>query len=164
VAARSVVAATIYASTAHTAPPPPEASPLPHRCSRTRSSDGGDNRSRYTQGEIKSVLKEAGGQVYAVDIFERYPKTPEEKSGLLALDEVTGVTGGRVFLTHDADELHRAVRQISEELRTQYVLGYSLNRSARDGKWHKIKVALNNPKSKNFRIYAKKGYYGPVDR
>ena len=127
-------------------------------------SDGGDNRSRYTQDEIKSVLKEADVQVYAVDIFERYPKTPEEKSGLLALDEVTSVTGGRVFLTHDADELHRAVKQISEELRTQYVLGYSLGQSARDGKWHKIKVTLNVPKSKNLRIYAKKGYYGPLDR
>lgn len=127
-------------------------------------SDGGDNRSRYTQGELKSVLKEADVQVYAVDIFERYPKTREEKSGLLALDEVTSVTGGRVFLTHDADELHRAVRQISEELRTQYVLGYSLSQSARDGKWHKIKVGLNCPKSRKLRIYAKKGYYGPVDR
>ena len=127
-------------------------------------SDGGDNRSRYTQGEIKSVLKEADVQVYAIDIFEKYPKTPEEKSGLLALDEVTSVTGGRVFLTHDADELHRAVRQISEELRTQYVLGYSLGQSVRDGKWHKVKVALNVPKSRSLRIYAKKGYYSPVDR
>jgi len=127
-------------------------------------SDGGDNHSRYTQGELKSVLKEADVQVYAIDIFERYPKTPEEKSGLLALDEVTSVTGGRVFLTHGADELHRAVRQISEELRTQYVLGYSLSQSARDGKWHKLKVGLNRPKSQKLRIYAKTGYYGPVDR
>ena len=71
-------------------------------------SDGGDNRSRYTQGEIKSVLKEADVEVYAIDIFERFPKTPEERSGFLALDEVAGITGGRVFLTHDADELHRA--------------------------------------------------------
>jgi Ca-activated chloride channel family protein len=127
-------------------------------------SDGGDNRSRYTQGEIKSVLKEADVQVYAIDIFERYPKTQEERLGLLALDEVTGATGGRVFLTHDADELNRAVRQISEELRTQYVLGYSPGPSARDGKWHKIKVELNSAKSRKLRIYAKKGYYGSVDK
>jgi Ca-activated chloride channel family protein len=127
-------------------------------------SDGGDNHSRYTEGEIKSVLKEADVQLYAIDIYERYPKTPEEKSGLLALDEVTSVTGGRVFLTHDSNELHRAVRQISDELRTQYVLGYPLDPTARDGKWHKIKVELNVPKSRKLRIYAKKGYYGPVDR
>jgi Ca-activated chloride channel family protein len=127
-------------------------------------SDGGDNHSRYTQGEIKSVLKEADVEVYAIDIFERYPKTPEEKSGLLALDEVTSVTGGRVFLTHDSNELHRAVRQISDELRTQYVLGYLPGQSARDGKWHKIKIQLNVPKSRKLRAHAKKGYYGAVDR
>lgn len=126
-------------------------------------SDGGDNHSRYTEGEIKSVLKEADVQLYAIDIFERYPKTQEEKSGLLALDEVTSTTGGRVFLTHDSNELHRAVRQISDELRTQYVLGYPLDPSARDGKWHKVKVVLNVAKSRKLRTYAKKGYYGPVD-
>jgi Ca-activated chloride channel family protein len=124
-------------------------------------SDGGDNRSRYTEGEIKSILKEADVQLYAIDIFEKYPKTPEEKSGLLALDEVTSVTGGRVFLTHDVNELHRVVKQISDELRTQYVLGYSLGPSGRDGKWHKVKVELNGAKSRKLRIYAKKGYYGP---
>jgi Ca-activated chloride channel homolog len=126
-------------------------------------SDGGDNYSRYTQSEIKSVLKEADVQFYAIDIFERFPRTKEERSGLLALDEVTSVTGGRVFLTHDASELHQAVRQISEELRTQYVLGYQPDKSARDGKWHKIKVELNVPKSRKLRIYAKKGYYSPVN-
>jgi Ca-activated chloride channel homolog len=124
-------------------------------------SDGGDNHSRYSQGEIKSILKEADVQLYAIDIFEKFPKTPEEKSGLLALDEVTSVTGGRVFLTHDMNELHRAVKQISDELRTQYVLGYSLGPSARDGKWHKVKVGLNGANSRKLRIYAKKGYYGP---
>jgi len=126
-------------------------------------SDGGDNHSRYTQAEIKSVLKEADVQLYAIDIFERYPKTQEERSGLLALDEVTSATGGRVFLTHDANELQRAVRQISDELRTQYVLGYPLSQSARDGKWHKVKVETKVAKSRKLRIYAKKGYYSPVD-
>jgi len=127
-------------------------------------SDGGENHSRYTQGEIKSVLKEADVELYAIDIFERFPKTPEEKSGFLALDEVVSVTGGRLFLTHDANELHHAVKQVSDELRTQYVLGYSPGQSARDGKWHKIKVQLNCAKSRKLRAYAKKGYYGSVDR
>ena len=127
-------------------------------------SDGGDNHSRYTEGEIKAILKEADVQVYAIDLYERYPKTPEEKSGFLALDEVTSVTGGRVFLTHDSNELHRAVKQISDELRTQYVLGYLPGQAVHDGKWHKIKVELKVPKSRKLRAHAKKGYYGGVDR
>ena len=127
-------------------------------------SDGGDNYSRYTQREIKSVLREADVQVYAIDIFERFPKSPEERSGLLALDEVTSTTGGRVLLTHDSNEIHRAVKRISEELRTQYVLGYLPDKTTLDGKWHKIKVEMNATKPRKLRIYAKKGYYSPVDR
>jgi Ca-activated chloride channel family protein len=127
-------------------------------------SDGGDNQSRYTQAEIKSVLQEADVQLYAIDIFERFPRTKEERTGLLALDEVTSVTGGRVFLTHDSNELHQAVRQINDELRTQYVLGYVPDKTTRDGKWHKIKVEMNAAKPRKLRIYAKKGYYSPVDR
>ncbi|MBZ5645723.1 MAG: VWA domain-containing protein [Acidobacteriia bacterium] len=127
-------------------------------------SDGGDNHSRSTEAEIKSALREADVQLYAIDIFERYPKTPEERSGLLFLDEVTSLTGGRVFLTHDSNELHRAVRQISDALRTQYVLGYLPGQSARNGKWHKIKVELKHPNPRKLRAYAKKGYYGSFDR
>jgi Ca-activated chloride channel family protein len=127
-------------------------------------SDGGDNHSRYTQSEIKSALREADVQVYAIDIFEPFPRRREEKSGLLALDEVASTTGGRVLLTHDASELHRAVLQISDELRTQYVLGYLPGPSAHDGKWHKVKVELNVPKSRKLRSYAKKGYYSSADQ
>lgn len=127
-------------------------------------SDGGDNSSRYTQAEIKSVLREADVQVYAIGIFESSPKTPEETSGRWALDEITSATGGRLFVAHDSNDLRRAVRQISEELRTQYVLGYLPDKTTLDGKWHKIKVEMNALKPRKLRIYAKKGYYSPVDR
>src|SRR5581483_7088852 len=39
-------------------------------------SDGGDNRSRYTEGEIKNMVKEADVQIYAIGIFDRDPRTP----------------------------------------------------------------------------------------
>jgi VWFA-related protein len=82
---------------------------------------------------------------------------------LLWLDEVTGATGGRVFVIHEPDELPRAVSQINDELRNQYVLGYSPAPAARDGKWHKLKVNLNAGNSNKLHIYAKKGYYGPAE-
>ncbi|HUO61383.1 MAG TPA: VWA domain-containing protein [Candidatus Acidoferrales bacterium] len=126
-------------------------------------SDGGDNHSRYTQAEVKKMLEEADVQVYAIDLFKAYPKTVEEKSGLLWLDEVTTVTGGRTFLVHDAAELHEAVREINSELRNQYVLGFLPESIARDGKWHKLKVDLSPTTQGKLRVYAKKGYYAPAD-
>jgi VWFA-related protein len=81
----------------------------------------------------------------------------------LWLDEVTGATGGRVFVIHEPGELSQAISQINDELRNQYVLGYSPALAARDGKWHKLKVNLNDGNPNKLHIYAKKGYYGPAE-
>src|SRR5437899_7084401 len=54
-------------------------------------SDGGDNRSRYTEGEIKSMVKEADVQVYAIGIFDRDARTPEERNGPYLLGELSDV-------------------------------------------------------------------------
>jgi len=126
-------------------------------------SDGGDNHSRYTQSEVKKMLEEADVQVYAIDIFKAYPKTVEEKSGLLWLDEVTSASGGRTFLVHDATEIRAAVNQISLELRNQYVLGFVPEKMETSTKWHKLNVKLNCAAHGKLRVYAKKGYYGATN-
>jgi Ca-activated chloride channel family protein len=79
-------------------------------------SDGGDNHSRYTESELKSLLKEADVEVYAIGMFDKYAKRIEERIGPIQFDEVMSVTGGRVFSVHDSVELSRAVTQISHEL------------------------------------------------
>jgi len=127
-------------------------------------SDGGDNHSRYTESELKSLLEEADAEVYAIGMFDRYATRLEEKKGPLQLDEVTSVTGGRVFSAHDSAELSRAATQISHELRNQYVLGYYPSNRTRDGKWRKVKIRLAGPASQaSYRLYAKKGYYAPTE-
>src|SRR5262249_49176385 len=60
-------------------------------------SDGGDNHSRYTEGEIKAMVKEADVLIYAVGIYDHYFPTEEEKLGPALLSEVTELTGGRAF-------------------------------------------------------------------
>ncbi len=44
-------------------------------------SDGGDNHSRYTEGEIKSMVREADVQIYGIGLFDADFKTPEEREG-----------------------------------------------------------------------------------
>ncbi len=44
-------------------------------------SDGGDNHSRYTEGEIRSMVKEADVLVYAIGIYDHYFPTEEERLG-----------------------------------------------------------------------------------
>ncbi len=124
-------------------------------------SDGGDNHSRYSESELRSLLKESDVEVYAMGIFSPRPFRPEEKRGPLELGRVASATGGRLLEAGDPAAMSRAAAQISQELRNVYVLGYYPSNQKRDGKWRKLTIRLSEqaPKS-GLRLYAKKGYYG----
>jgi Ca-activated chloride channel family protein len=127
-------------------------------------SDGGDNHSRYTEGEIKSMVREADVQIYAIGLYDRDFKTPEEREGPQLLSEISDVTGGRTFAIGSPNELADVATKIGIELRNQYVLGYRPSNPSRDGKWRKIKVKLNPPKGlPPLHVYAKTGYYAPTE-
>ncbi|MGA7460707.1 MAG: VWA domain-containing protein [Candidatus Korobacteraceae bacterium] len=127
-------------------------------------SDGGDNHSRYTEGEIKSMVREADVQIYGIGLFDQNFKSAEEREGPALLDDVTDVTGGRTFVIGSPNELADVATKIGIELRNQYVLGYRPTNPGRDGKWRKIKVKLNPPKGlPPLHVYAKTGYYAPTE-
>ena len=127
-------------------------------------SDGGDNRSRYTDSEIKSLVKEADVEVYSIGLFDTNAATSEERYGPYLLNEISDVTGGRMFRVEDPNELADVATKIGVELRNQYVLGYRPINGARDGKWRKIKVKLNPPKGlPPLTVHAKTGYYAPTE-
>jgi Ca-activated chloride channel family protein len=125
-------------------------------------SDGGDNHSRYTSGEIKAMVKEADVQIYAIGIFSIAPNQPEEIAGPALLGDVTSVTGGRLFTISSPNELADVATKIGIELRNQYVLGYSPTNRTKDGRWRKIRVKLFPPKGlPHLNVYSKTGYYAP---
>jgi Ca-activated chloride channel homolog len=127
-------------------------------------SDGGDNHSRYTEGEIKNLVKEADVLIYAIGIYDHYFPTEEERLGPQLLTEVTELTGGRSFTIDNPNDLADVATKIGIELRNQYVLGYRPKNPVRDGKWRKIKVKLVPPKGlPPLRVYAKTGYYAPSE-
>jgi Ca-activated chloride channel homolog len=127
-------------------------------------SDGGDNHSRYTENEIKSLVKEADVMVYAIGIYDKYFPTEEERLGPALLGEIAELTGGRAFTVDNPNDLADVATKIGVELRNQYVLGYRPNKVVRDGKWRKIKVKLLPPKGlPPLRVYARTGYYAPEE-
>jgi Ca-activated chloride channel family protein len=127
-------------------------------------SDGGDNHSRYTEGEIKALVKEADVMVYAIGIYDRYFPTAEERLGPALLSDIAELTGGRAFTVDNPNDLADVATKVGIELRNQYVLGYRPNKIMRDGKWRKIKVKLMPPKGlPPLRVYARMGYYAPAE-
>jgi Ca-activated chloride channel family protein len=127
-------------------------------------SDGGDNHSRYTENEIRSVVKEADVMIYAIGIYDRYASAMEERLGPQLLSDITELSGGRAFTIDNPNDLADVATKIGIELRNQYVLGYRPNKVVRDGKWRKIKVKLLPPKGlPPLRVYARTGYYAPAE-
>ncbi len=126
-------------------------------------SDGGDNHSRYTENEIKSVVKEADVMIYAIGIYDRFFASTEERLGPELLSEISELTGGRTFTIDNPNDLGDVATKIGVELRNQYLLGYRPSKITRDGKWRKIKVKLLPPKGlPPLRVYARTGYYAPA--
>jgi Ca-activated chloride channel family protein len=128
-------------------------------------SDGGDNNSRYSEKDIKKLVREADTQLYSVGVFDPVEyriRTPEELSGPSLLTEVTELTGGRSFSAENVNELPDITAKIGAELRNQYILGYRPSNKSHDARWRKIKVKLRAPKGlPPLSVYAKTGYYAP---
>jgi VWFA-related protein len=67
-------------------------------------------------------------------------------------------TGGRMISVRSEKKLMEAFDEISEELRSQYTLGYYPTNAAQDGKFRKLKVETADH---DLKVLARKGYYAP---
>ena len=77
-------------------------------------SDGGDNNSRYSDGEVINLLREADVQLFAIGLFD----------DAHFLKKAAAETGGAVVAVHNLNDLSDAVDKLSTQVRSQYVLGY----------------------------------------
>jgi Ca-activated chloride channel family protein len=120
--------------------------------------DGGDNASRYTLRETKSLVQESDVQVYAIGLFETFfVGTMEERLGKKWLSQITDSSGGRTITIDTRAKLPEAAAQISRELRNQYILGYHPD-NAKVSRWRRIKVSVTDSNDRHLHTYHRKGY------
>ena len=139
-------------------------------------SDGMDNFSRYSKGELMRMALEADVQIYAIilgngsggsasggapfrpSLAAKPIDQAREREGPNMLEELSEKTGGLYFHVRDGAEAKEAASKAGRALRNQYVIGYQPPGSLASGKWHQVHVKSNVPK---VRVYARKGYYAP---
>ena len=129
-------------------------------------SDGGDNCSRYSVGQIKNALVESEVQLYAMGIFDledASKKRPrEEVNGPKLLNELAELSGGRHYPIEDLNDLPQISERIGLELRNQYVIGYSPANLERNGKYRSIQLNLApSVGMPPLRVQYRKGYFAP---
>jgi Ca-activated chloride channel homolog len=116
--------------------------------------DGEDNSSRYSYGEVRDFAKESDSQVYIIG------EPGDLGYGSSEIQNIAQLSGGRAFFPTNLNSLDYYIDLIYSELRNQYVLGYVPVKQEFEGKWHKIQVKLDQPKGlPKLAVRAREGYY-----
>ena len=127
-------------------------------------SDGGDNASRYTESELRNLVRESDVMTYAIGVFESAgarSRTPEEASGPGLLNDLCEQTGGRHFPAEVA-ELPDIAAKIGVELRNRYLIGYIPTDQQHDGRYHPVTVKVIPPHGlPALHAFWRRGYYAP---
>jgi len=71
---------------------------------------------------------------------------------------LAGDTGGRAFL--DSNDFGKVFKGVQDDTANYYMLGYHSTNLARDGRYRKITVRLNQP---GLKMEYRRGYYAPAD-
>ena len=121
-------------------------------------SDGEDRDSFYKEQQLFERLRESDVQIFTVGFVNELDKeggfiskSPRDKAVNL-LKRLAEETGGKAYFPNSVSELNDIARDISRELRTQYLISYSPNTEKRDGTFHSIKVVVNDGPNREKRI------------
>ena len=115
-------------------------------------SDGNDNNSRFSEAEIKNMVIEGDVRVYAIGLHYS-PRL---------LRQLADETGGKVLVAHDMADLPDVVQRLSDEIRNEYLIGYTSSNAPNDGKYHKVKVEVVQPfGGPALHTSWRRGYYAP---
>ena len=116
--------------------------------------DGVDQGSRLRLNDAIESAQKADTICYLLLISD-----PRYGSDAHDMGQMAEQTGGRLITVNHPDKLGKAFKEISDELRSQYSIGYTPTNDKHDGSFRKIEL-----KSKSgYKVQARRGYYSPVD-
>jgi VWFA-related protein len=122
--------------------------------------DGEDNMSETTLDEVVREGQQREVLVYAVGLLSE-EEHESAKRARQALDAITRATGGHVWYPKELDEVGRISLQVAHDIRSQYLLAYTPSKTALDGSYRQIRVAVSGPDHPVART--RTGYYATAD-
>lgn len=122
-------------------------------------SDGDDTSSTIKKQDVIDLAVKSEVVIYSIGIRDREFPLGKLDSG--ALKKVSDRTGGRAFFPQNKAELELAFSQINNELRSQYLIGYSPLNANRDGAYRQIRIEVVNPELRKNKVQLlyRGGYY-----
>ena len=120
--------------------------------------DGEDEGSKLNIKDAIEAAQKSDTIIYSILYVDRrfYGGLQIGYSGESALKQMSEETGGRLFTVGGRNTLDAIFGQIQEEMRTQYLIGYTPTNSNKDGSFRKIDLKTHD---KDFKVQVRKGYY-----
>ena len=127
-------------------------------------SDGEDTSSLLPFEEVLDLAKRSETAIYSIGLRAgEGPSTSAKgfKEAEFVMRQFSQETGGRSFFPNQIAELANIYGQISDELSSQYTVGYTSKNPKRDGAWRRVVVRIVRP---NLTARTKLGYFAPTPR
>jgi Ca-activated chloride channel family protein len=122
--------------------------------------DGGDTVSRMDYKQAVRAAEEAEAIVYSIIVVPIESSAGRETGGEHALIQLSDDTGGKYYYATSLTQLDDAFRQISDELRTQYLLAYYPSQRLSNSQFRRIQVSVSGPAdAPNYLVRHRVGYY-----
>ena len=125
-------------------------------------SDGEDTSSLLPFEEVLDLAKRSETAIYTIGLRENSSTSSGSKlfrEAEFVLRQLSQETGGRAFFPNQLADLTGVYGQISDELSSQYTVGYTSKNGRRDGAWRRVVVRVNRPST---TARTKQGYFGPT--
>ncbi|HEY2858345.1 MAG TPA: VWA domain-containing protein [Terracidiphilus sp.] len=121
-------------------------------------SDGGDTAKSTTYEVAREEALRGEVMIYSVIDVPIAASAGRDLGGEHALITLAEDTGGKSFYVEEGD-LNKAFAKVSDDLRTQYLIGYYPHNQVRGVSFHRINVTVPRAASAAFNIRYKSGYY-----
>jgi len=127
-------------------------------------SDGEDTSSLLPFDEVLDLAKRSETAIYAIGLGSVDGSSSNGrgfKEAEFVLRQLSQETGGRAFFPSQLGDLANVYGQISDELSSQYTVGYTSRNTRQNGAWRRIVVRVNRP---NLTARTKQGYFAPTGK
>jgi Ca-activated chloride channel family protein len=122
-------------------------------------SDGGDTAKSTTYSEALEQALRDEVMIYSLIDVPIAASAGRDLGGEHALITLAEQTGGKSFYVSDGG-LQKAFARVSDDLRTQYVLGYYPHNQEPGRTFHRVQVTIPRAATQDFNIRHRTGYYG----
>ena len=123
-------------------------------------SDGGDTKKQTQYTQAIEQAQRAGAMIFSIIVVPVAADAGRNTGGEHALIQMSEDTGGKYYYVQDPADLEPAFRHVSDDLRTQYLLGYYAPRTIREGGFRRITVKLTDASvAEKYSLRYRTGYY-----